>query len=46
MKFVAASPVATSKDDCKGNGWQGLSRLDGSTFKNQGDCIQYANTGK
>lgn len=35
-----------NKDACKKGGWQGLSRADGSGFKNQGDCIQYANTGK
>ena len=43
-------PPSTSsrfnKDACKKGGWQGLSRADGSGFKNQGDCIQYANTGK
>ncbi len=38
--------VRFSKDACKGGGWQTLSRADGSGFKNQGDCIQYANTGK
>ncbi len=27
-------------------GWQLLSRPDGSSFKNQGDCIQFVNTGK
>jgi hypothetical protein len=31
---------------CKNNGWMTRTRMDGSTFKNQGDCIQYANTGK
>ncbi len=36
----------SSKDDCKDGGWQDLGRADGSTFKNQGDCIQYFNTGK
>jgi hypothetical protein len=35
-----------NKDACKKGGWQGLSRADGSGFKNQGDCIQYTNTGK
>jgi hypothetical protein len=45
-KFVASAAVATSRDGCKGNGWQSLGRADGSTFKNQGDCIQYVNTGK
>jgi hypothetical protein len=38
--------VATSKDQCKNGGWQNVKRDDGSSFKNQGDCIQYANTGK
>ncbi len=38
--------VATSKDDCKNGGWQTVTRADGSGFKNQGDCIQYVNTGK
>ena len=38
--------VATSKDQCKKDGWQSLARSDGSGFKNQGDCIQYVNTGK
>jgi len=31
---------------CKNDGWQQLTRGDGSLFKNQGDCIQYVNTGK
>lgn len=38
--------VATSKDACKNGGWKTLRRADGSSFKNQGDCIQYVNTGK
>ncbi len=34
----------TNKDQCKNNGWK---RFDTPrTFKNQGDCIQYVNTGK
>jgi hypothetical protein len=37
---------ALSKDQCKNGGWQHLFRTDGTAFKNQGDCIQYANTGK
>ncbi len=39
-------PVATTKNACKNGGWQTLMRADGSPFKNQGDCIQYVNTGK
>jgi hypothetical protein len=38
--------VATDRDACKDGGWQTLKRADGSSFKNQGDCIQYVNTGK
>jgi len=38
--------VVTSKDQCKSGGWQSLIRADGTPFKNQGDCIQYVNTGK
>lgn len=36
----------TDKDACKSGGWKDLERADGSSFKNQGDCIQYMNTGK
>jgi hypothetical protein len=35
-----------TSDDCKHGGWMDLTRADGSTFKNQGDCIQYVKTGK
>jgi hypothetical protein len=38
--------VASSKDQCKDGGWQNVFRDDGSAFKNQGNCIQYVNTGK
>jgi hypothetical protein len=38
--------VATAKNQCKEDGWMTSTRADGSTFKNQGDCIQYVNTGK
>lgn len=37
---------ATNKDDCKKGGWMDLVRDDGTTFKNQGDCVSYTNTGK
>jgi hypothetical protein len=33
----------TSKNDCKNGGWQTLKRADGSSFKNQGDCVSYTN---
>jgi hypothetical protein len=38
--------VANDKDQCKNNGYKNVKRADGSSFKNQGDCIQYVNTGK
>ena len=38
--------VATSKDACKNDGWRTLRRADGSSFKNQGDCVSYTNTGR
>jgi hypothetical protein len=38
--------VATDKNQCKNGGHVSVTRADGSTFKNQGDCIQYTNTGK
>jgi len=41
-----AENVATAKDECKKGGWEDMTRADGTTFKNQGDCIQYVNTGK
>ena len=31
---------------CQNNLWQHVRRADGSAFKNQGDCIQYVNTGR
>lgn len=37
---------ATNKNACKNDGWMSLYRADGSAFNNQGDCIQYVNTGK
>lgn len=37
--------VPTDKNQCKNGGWMELVRPDGSTFKNQGDCIQYVNNG-
>jgi hypothetical protein len=38
--------TATSVDQCKGNGWNSVARADGTAFANQGDCVQYVNTGK
>jgi len=38
--------VVTDKDACKDGGWQTMRRADGTTFRNQGDCNQYVNTGR
>jgi hypothetical protein len=38
--------VPTTAAQCKNGGWTTHVRSDGSTFKNQGDCMQYVNTGK
>lgn len=40
----AAVGPPTSADQCKDGGWQTFNTP--RTFKNQGDCIQYFNTGK
>ncbi len=42
--FLGEAP--SDKDACKKGGWANLEREDGSGFKNQGDCIQYVNTGR
>jgi hypothetical protein len=42
----ASSQAPVSLDDCKNGGWEDRTRADGSAFKNQGDCIQYVNTGR
>lgn len=34
-----------STDECKNGGWQNVTRPDGTSFKNQGQCIKYVNTG-
>ncbi len=41
-----ALPTPSSKEDCKQGGWLGLTRPDGSGFRNQGQCIRYVNTGR
>ncbi len=40
--FVA---IATSANQCKNGGWRTVYRSTGTSFKNQGDCIQFVNTG-
>ncbi len=44
-RFLAANPPLT-KDDCKNGGWQTRTDGAGQPFPNQGQCIQYVNTGK
>ena len=44
--FEPNLPTPPNKNACKNGGWQNFARADGSTFKNQGDCIQHVNTGK
>jgi hypothetical protein len=38
--------AAGNVNACKNSGWRQFTRADGATFENQGDCIQYVNTGK
>jgi hypothetical protein len=44
--YTYEPPTPSSAADCKNGGWKNVYRADGSAFKNQGDCIQYVNTGK
>lgn len=43
---LSSSNVPALQSQCKDGEWMTSSRADGSTFTNQGDCIQYVNTGK
>ena len=45
LSYSSSRPPA-SANLRKNDGWKNVTRADGSTFKNQGDCIQYVNTGK
>jgi gamma-glutamyltranspeptidase/glutathione hydrolase len=38
-------PIGT-KEACTNGGWRLWTRPDGSAFRNQGDCIQFVNTGR
>lgn len=46
--FESSAPAKAPKnnDECKTGGWQTLSRVDGSAFKNQGQCVSYVASGK
>lgn len=41
---ISAAVAPTSKDQCTNGGWATFTSP--RTFKNQGDCIQFVNTGK
>ncbi len=45
VQFNASNPLP-NKNACKNGGWQTFTRADGSTFKNQGDCVSYGANGK
>jgi len=38
--------VPTNSDECRDGGWETAVRDDGTSFKNQGDCVSYLNSGK
>jgi hypothetical protein len=44
--YTSEPPVPANADACKNDGWQQFTRHDGTSFTNQGDCIQYVTTGK
>lgn len=39
--FEKNLPTADDKDQCKNNGWKDVARENGSSFKNQGQCVAY-----
>ena len=45
VRFVA-NTTPSNANACKNGGWRFLTRANGTTFRNQGDCIQYVNTGR
>lgn len=42
----SVNPTPTDKNQCKQGGWKDLFRVDGTTFKNQGQCVSYVTTGR
>ncbi len=44
VRFTTSN-VPTNANQCKNSGWQTRTRLDGTTFRNQGQCNKYVNTG-
>jgi hypothetical protein len=43
--FFAPPTTPTSKDQCKNGGWKNYTDANGTSFKNQGDCVSYVATG-
>jgi len=43
---VTLLAVPSDAGSRKSGGWQEVFRRDQTAFKNQGDCIQYVNTGR
>jgi DNA-binding beta-propeller fold protein YncE len=43
---IADANLPATKNDCKNGGWQFRTNAAGERFQNQGQCIQYFNTGK
>ena len=41
-----ACDIPANAAECKNGGWMTSVRPDGTVFKNQGDCMQFVNTGK
>lgn len=41
-----STSAPASADDCRKNGWTAFEPQPGVTFKNQGQCIRFVNTGK
>lgn len=37
------TPIPTTKDQCKDDGWTRLADSDGRPFKSQGDCVSFVN---
>jgi hypothetical protein len=44
--FDVARAVPTNMNQCKNGAWVYLARMNGTLFKNQGDCVSYTNNGK
>ena len=44
--ICAGNNVPMTEAQCKNGGWTRSVRANGAAFKNQGDCVQYVNTGQ